>query len=102
MEDGARNHRPHGLVRRLFRAGDEERLPARDDALGNGGDSGRALAEAEDHFGEALPELPVRVDTGEPEILERRRPERRQDLAAGGRRIESAAAYAIDERFELL
>ena len=46
--------------------------PARDDALGNGGNLVGSLAWAEDDLGKTLPEAAVMVDPGEAQVLERR------------------------------
>ena len=59
----------------------EQRLAARDDALGDGRNLGRRLAQAEDHLGESLAKLAMRVDAREAEVLERRRAQRRKDPA---------------------
>ena len=43
-----------------------------DDALGDGGNLGRRLAEAEDDFGKSLPQCSVVVDAREAQVFERR------------------------------
>ena len=43
-----------------------------DDFLSNCRDLGRRLAQSEDHFREALPQLAVMVDPGESQVLDRR------------------------------
>ena len=52
-----RDDRAHGVVGLRRRARDEQRVSARDDALGDGGDLGRRFAKPEDDFRKALPQM---------------------------------------------
>ena len=63
-----------------------------DDFLSNCRDLDRRLAQSEDHFREALPQLAVMVDPGESQVLDRRRLKQLCDLAEGlfGRHRSSA------------
>ena len=75
----------------------EQRLAARDDPLGDGGDLRRRLAEAENDLGESLAHGAMRIDAREAEILERRRAQRGQHERRSGRRVEVAAAHTIEQ-----
>jgi hypothetical protein len=80
---------------------DEQRLPSSHDSLGDLGNLRRRLADPQDDFRKALPPLTMRVEPGEPEILEGCRAKRAKNLVLRASRVDSALAHARDDALEV-
>ena len=98
---GLRDLGVDGVPRRFVRARDEQRVTALDDAVGNGGDLIRRLAQAEDDFRESLTNGPVMVDAGETEVLERAVAKLRQQPPMGVVRRDATFAYRVEQGLKL-
>ncbi len=79
-------------------AGDEQRVAAGGDALGDGGNLVGRLAGAEDHLRESLAEGAVVIDAREPQILEGKFPEETGEPALGLGKVELAGLNLLEER----
>ena len=93
---------PHGVERVAGGTRDEQRLPAPDDAPGDGGDLSGRLADAENDLGEALANLAVGVDAGEAEVFEGCRAQRLQDALRRVSRIERPAFDVIQQALQVV
>ena len=80
---GVRHDRPDRIPRRLIRTRDEQRMAAADNFRRDRRDLFRRLSEAEDDFGEALPDDAMVIDLGKPKILKGLVAKRRQDPLMG-------------------
>jgi citrate synthase len=69
-----------------------------DDPFRNGGNLGRRLAGAQDHFREALAQVPVRVDPRERQVVERGRSQGVQDRGIAGGRVPLARCSRLHRR----
>src|SRR4029450_12887530 len=70
-------------------------------APGAGGNRARPLPSPQDHLGEALANLPVGIEPGEPQILERGRPQDPLDLRCRLGRRGPARADFFEQTFEI-
>ena len=88
---GVRHRGLDRLPRRLFRAGDQQRVSAADNLRGDRRDLIRGLPEAEDDLGKTLPDRAVMVDLGKPKVL--------KGLLAQGGQNRCAAASTVGPAF---
>jgi hypothetical protein len=68
-----------------------------DDALGDGGNLRWRFSEAEDHFGEPLPDGAMCIDAREAQVFERSGAHRHGYLIRRDRRVNRAGPYRFEQ-----
>jgi hypothetical protein len=101
MVDGTGNPGEHRFVRRIGRAGDQQRRAAGDNLASNRRNLGRCLAKAKDDFRKTLADSAVMIDASKPQIGVGLRAHRLEQLLLRGGRIDGAGRHLIEQILEL-
>jgi hypothetical protein len=101
MIRGTRYNGSDRIVDLWLRARDQEWLSALDNLAGDRGDLCGCLAQTKDDFGKSLPEVAMRIDACEPEILKWRGAHRRKNFRSGTRWIEVAVTDEVEQFLQL-
>ncbi len=101
MKERVRHHVANGLERLVSSARHQQRMTPVDYFGGNRRDLRRRLAQAKDHFGEALAKLPLVIHAREPEVLKRRRAHEPDHLFQGSFRRHPAVTYLVQQLLQI-